>query len=166
MALDAMSELKQLGIKFHYTIIGVKNDEALIHQRSQLSLDNEVSFIDRLPFNEIQTAIQEADVIVLPSVKEGIANVVLEAMALGTLVVSTNCGGMAEVVLPNKTGFLVPNRDILSMSKTLAKVSQLSLVDYQKITKQARVFVEKHHNEDQMVVEMQSLYQNLIPKRL
>lgn len=165
LALDAMFELKQFGKQFHYTIIGVKNNEALIYQRSQLGLDEDVSFIDTLAFKDVQTAIQKSDVMLLPSVEEGIANVVLEAMALGTLVVSTDCGGMAEVVLPNQTGFLVPNRDMLSMSKALIEVSQLPLANYQHITKQARAFVEKYHNEDKMIVEMQALYQNLIPQK-
>jgi colanic acid/amylovoran biosynthesis glycosyltransferase len=160
-----MFELKQFGKQFHYTIIGVKNNEALIYQRSQLGLDEDVSFIDTLAFKDVQTAIQKSDVMLLPSVEEGIANVVLEAMALGTLVVSTDCGGMAEVVLPNQTGFLVPNRDMLSMSKALIEVSQLPLANYQHITKQARAFVEKYHNEDKMIVEMQALYQNLIPQK-
>lgn len=165
MALDAMFKLKQSGKKFHYTIIGVKNNEALLYQRSQLGLDKEVDFIEALPFIDVKSAIQEADVMLLSSVKEGIANVVLEAMALGTLVISTNCGGMAEVVLPNQTGFLVPNRDMLSMSKALIEVSQLPLANYQHITKQARAFVEKYHNEDRMIAEMQALYQNLIPQK-
>jgi glycosyltransferase involved in cell wall biosynthesis len=166
LALDAMFELKQFGKQFHYTIIGVKNNEALIYQRSQLGLDEEVSFIDTLAFKDVQTAIQKSDVMLLPSVEEGIANVVVEAMALGTLVVSTNCGGMAEIVLPTETGFLVLNRDVKSMTKALIDVSQLPLANYQQLTSQARTFVEKYHNEDKMVVEMQSLYQNLRPEKL
>jgi colanic acid/amylovoran biosynthesis glycosyltransferase len=161
LALDALFELKKFGKSFHYTIIGVKNNEALIYQRSQLGLDDDVSFIDSLPFKDVQSAIQKADLMLLPSVEEGIANVVLEAMALGTLVLSTNCGGMAEVVFHAETGFLVANRDMQSMFKALIEVSQLSLNDYLMITNQARTFVEKNHNEDNMVVEMQSLYQNL-----
>ena len=165
MALNVMFALKQYGVKFQYTIVGVYNNEALVYQRSQLGLEDEVRFIDTLPFKNVQAAIQLADVMLLPSVEEGIANVVLEAMALGTLVVSTNCGGMAEVVLHNETGFLVLNRDVQSMSKALIEISKLTKANYQKITRQARVFVEQHHNEDKMVVEMQSLYENLIPQK-
>lgn len=166
LALDAMFLLKKNGIAFHYTIVGVKNNEALIYQRSQLGLDKDVSFINTLAFKDVQYAIQNADVMVLPSVEEGIANVVLEAMALGTLVLSTDCGGMAEVVLPLRTGYLTLNRDVQSMSEALVEISQLSLENYQQLTRQARDFVEKYHNEDQMIVQMQSLYQNLIPQNL
>ncbi|MDN3492415.1 glycosyltransferase family 4 protein [Winogradskyella bathintestinalis] len=166
LALDALFELKQLEKAFHYTIIGVKNNEALLHQRSQLRLEENVSFIDSLAFSEVQEAIKKADVMLLPSVEEGIANVVLEAMALGTLVVSTTCGGMAEVVFPNETGFLVPNRNVVTMYKTLIEVSELSIEDYQRITTQAKAFVENYHNENQMVTEMQSFYKTLKPQIL
>ena len=55
----------------------------------------------------VKELIKNADILLLSSVEEGIANVVLEAMALGTLVVSTECGGMNEVIKNNENGFLV-----------------------------------------------------------
>jgi glycosyltransferase involved in cell wall biosynthesis len=165
-ALDAMYALKQMGVHFQYTIIGMSHNEAMIFQRAQLGLEKEVRFIDTLPFKDVKEAIYRSDVLLLPSVEEGVANVVLEAMALGTLVVSSDCGGMAEVVVPNQTGFLVSNRNVQDIAKTLNEVSLLSLAHYQNLTQQARAFVEKHHNEDNMIVEMQSLYQNLIPQKL
>lgn len=161
LALDTMFELKQLGISFHYRIIGVSDNEGLLFQRAQLGLENEVDFIAALPFNEVQNAIQEADVFFLPSLKEGIANVVLEAMALGTLVVSTNCGGMGEVVIPDQTGFLVPIRNAQAMAEALKDVSLLNHEEYQKLTQQARAFIEAYHNDKQMITGMQSLYDNI-----
>ena len=160
-ALDAMLILKQMDVSFQYRIIGITENEALVFQRAQLGLEKEVSFIDAMPFKKVLEAMQQADVLLLPSVEEGIANVVLEAMALGTLVVSTDCGGMAEAVIPNQTGFLVPVRDAQAMAMTLVEVSQLSLEDYQGITLEAREFVERNHSEDEMVEGMRDLYDEL-----
>lgn len=162
LALDAMHALKQLGLAFRYDIIGVSGEEALLFQRAQLGLEQEVGFVGSLPFNEVQKAIKEADVMLLPSVEEGIANVVLEAMALGTLVVSTDCGGMKEVVLPKQTGYLVPVRDAQAMALALKEVSELPLETYQRITQQARAFVEANHSEAQMVSGMLGLYKRLM----
>lgn len=160
--LDAISKFQQLGGEFHYTIIGVENNEALLFQRAQLGLENNITFKDALSFYEVQKAIQNADVLLLPSVEEGIANVVLEAMALGTLVVSTDCGGMKEVVLPKQTGYLVPVRDAQAMALALKEVSELPLETYQRITQQARAFVEANHSEAQMVSGMLGLYNRLM----
>lgn len=161
LALDTIYQLKHTGKRCHYTIIGVAENEALLFQRAQLELENEVSLLDNMPFKDVKDAIQKADVMLLSSVEEGIANVVLEAMALGTLVVSTDCGGMAEVVIPNQTGYLVPIRDPEIMTQALKTVSELPLETYQQITKQARDFIETYHNETDMSLEMQSLYDNL-----
>lgn len=163
-AMDAMIVLKQFGVPFHYSVIGVAENEALLFQRAQLELENDVSFIDSMPFKEVKKAIQKSDVLLLPSVEEGIANVVLEAMALGTLVVSTDCGGMGEVVIPNQTGYLVPVRDVKATAMALVNVSKLSLEDYQKMTKRARDFIEQHHTDENMVAEMQELYESVILK--
>ena len=59
------------------------------------------------------------DVLLLPSLNEGIANVVLEAMAIGVPVISTDCGGMSEVVILDTTGWLLPVRDSKAIAKGL-----------------------------------------------
>ena len=67
---------------------------------------------------------QDFDLLILPSLNEGIANVVLEAMALGIPVISADCGGMSEVVLPNETGWLVPVRDSEAMGEAIIEFTQ------------------------------------------
>lgn len=162
LALDAMFLLKQMGTPFHYNIIGITENEALLFQRAQLELVNEITFVDTMPFEKVQEAIRKANVLLLPSLKEGIANVVLEAMAIGTLVISNDCGGMAEVVISGQTGILVPIRDPQAMAMALKDMSELSLEAYQELTKQARTFVEVHHSEKQMVNGMLELYRDVI----
>jgi len=157
-ALRSMKLLKEMKIDFHYTIVGVENNEELYYQRFQLGLEKEVTFLEKLTLKEVLKQIQLADVLLLSSVEEGIANVVLEAMALGTIVVSTDCGGMHEVILNNENGFLIPIRDAQSMANVLHKVSNLDSFDYNKITYAARKTIEKQHNYIKMIHEMNALY--------
>ena len=166
LGLDVMSELKKKSISFHYTIIGINGNEALLFQRAQLGLEQDVSFINSLPFEYVKRAIDEADVLLLPSLEEGIANVVLEAMALGTLVISSDCGGMSEVVIPGQTGFLVPFRDVEAMAEAVQEVSELSLEAYQTIAINARAFIEKYHTMEGMIADMVSLYNDLKVEKL
>lgn len=161
-ALDAMKLLKDKGTKFNYTIVGVKDDEELLYQRSQLDVEKEVTFINELPFEDVLTAMQKADVLLLSSVEEGIANVVLEAMAIGTFVISTDCGGMNEVIFDDKNGFIVPVRNSEAMALALEKVAQMPLSEYQKLTKAARVAIEHQHSSEKMIKDMSALYQNTL----
>lgn len=161
LALDVMSVLKSKNIDFHYSIIGMDDNEGLLFQREQLQLKENVSFIKTLPFNEVQIAIKSADVLLLPSLKEGIANVVLESMMLGTLVISSDCGGMAEAIKPSQTGYLVPIRDVEAMACAIEEVIELPLEAYQKMILNARTSIEQQHSTEGMITEMLDLYHKI-----
>ena len=160
-ALDACALLKNENFDFQYTIIGIGNDEELIFQKTQLDLEKEVVFKKSMPFKEIITEIQQADILLLSSLEEGIANVVLEAMALGTIVISTNCGGIEEVITHGENGFIVPVRNPESITEKIKKIASLSDNERIEIRKKARVIIEKQHNEKLMIAEMKNIFNNL-----
>lgn len=157
-ALDAFSILKQNHFQFEYTIVGIDDSEELLFQRNQLDLEKEVIFLKSVTFQEIKNKIQNADVLLLPSIEEGIANVVLEAMALGTIVISTNCGGMEEVLQDGINGFLVPIRNREAIVTAIQKVANLPEANYQSICLNARKTIENNHTEATMISDMNALY--------
>lgn len=157
-ALDACYLLKQQGIDFHYTIIGAKGVEELEYQRSELNLIDQITFLDRVPYEEVLDKTQQAHIILLPSVEEGIANVVLEAMMLQKLVLTTDCGGMEEIVKDGQNGFVVPIRNPQQMSEKIMQISELSPSQIKEITTQARITIETINSEQKMVADMKSLY--------
>lgn len=161
-ALEAMALLKEKGLEFEYQIVGVSDNEELIFLRNQLDLINQVKFISKLSIEEVKQKIYEADVLLLPSVEEGIANVVLEAMALGTLVVSTNCGGMNEVIYDEVNGFLSSVRNVEEIAKQIERIASMSTIDYSKITQAARKTIEDNHTEMKMIDEMNILYKKVL----
>jgi len=165
-ALDAMNILDKENIDFSYTIVGVDKNEELLYKRLQFGLENKITFKATLPFTEVLTLIRNADVLLLSSVEEGIANVVLEAMALGTIVVTTDCGGMSEVVTDTENGFIVPKRNSEAIASALKNISKLSIESYKNITKAARTTIESQHNHENMIVEMKDLYHTVLKDQL
>jgi colanic acid/amylovoran biosynthesis glycosyltransferase len=159
-ALDTIKILVDKGYNIQYTIVGGLSAEQW-HQCHQLKMNNIVQVIDRLPFNEVKERITACDILLLPSVEEGIANVVLEAMALGTLVVSSNCGGMEEAVHDGRTGFVFPLRDVNAMVACLEKAITLPDEAYLTITKEARQLIEKQHTLPNLIQRMKKLYASL-----
>ena len=92
----------------------------------ELGLDTKVKFLGKLRVIEKMLAI--SDVFVLPSETESFGLVALEAMASKTAVISTNSGGISEVNIDGKTGFLSNVGDVDKMAKdtiTLLKNPQL-----------------------------------------
>lgn len=161
-ALDGLAILQGQQFDFEYSIIGVGKDEELLVQCSQLGLEEKVRFVTAAPFDAVLLAIREADVVLLSSVEEGIANVVLEAMALGTLVITTDCGGMNEVITNRENGLLIPIRSALAIAEALRKVADLSITEYQKMTIAAQKTIENQHSYRIMIADMKSLYESVL----
>ena len=87
---------------------------------------------------------KEADALLLPSVEEGIANVVLEAMAIGLPVVSSNCGGMSEVIVDGDNGLLVATRDPAHLADCIDELIRLIPRDREHMATKARDTIKKH----------------------
>ncbi|MFQ5589261.1 MAG: glycosyltransferase family 4 protein, partial [Nitrospiria bacterium] len=78
-----------------------------------------VSFTGVQPHETIPALLREADCLVLPSLSEGMPNVVLEAMASGLPVVASNLPGIREVVQDGETGLLAEPGDARGLAKKL-----------------------------------------------
>ena len=80
------------------------------------------------PQTELRGRLAAANVFVLPSVidpnggMDNLPTVIMEAMATGLPVVSTNIGGIPEMVLENETGFLVQSGDVVAMADAIETV--------------------------------------------
>ena len=72
--------------------------------------------------NDIAAILSCLDVFVLTSLWEGLPIAVLEAMAAGLPVVATDTGGISEVVVHGKTGYLVKPRDIQALQRRLKEL--------------------------------------------
>lgn len=83
-----------------------------------------VTMTGRVPRREVAGLLDAATLLVLPSRSEGLALVLLEAMARGRAVVSTTAGGTAELVEDGVTGLLVPPDDVAALAEALLRVLQ------------------------------------------
>jgi glycosyltransferase involved in cell wall biosynthesis len=68
---------------------------------------------------DIPEILSALDLFVLPSLWEGLPNVVLEAMAAGLPVVATAVGGTPELIINGETGLLVPPQDADSLAQAI-----------------------------------------------
>lgn len=162
VAIDAMWLLKKEGIKFHYTIIAGGKKEELIYQINQLGLNDEVTLIDNLPHDEVLQQYNDADIFLLPSFEEGVANVALESMALGTFVISTNCGGMEEVIADGKNGFIVPIRDNEAIKEAIMRYLSTPENKKTEMIGNARNTIVERHLIDNQVDQMIKLYKEVL----
>ncbi len=163
-AIHSIGILKSMGKTLEYIIVGAEGNEELTFLINDLDLNNEIKLWPKVSQKLAYQFIQEADVFLLPSIEEGIANVVVEAMAFGTPVISTDCGGMSELINNDQTGWLVPKRDLNAMAAAILNFSNLPIEKIESIQIEARKKVELQHNEEQMLLGMEGLYYEVLER--
>ncbi|MDC8000094.1 glycosyltransferase family 4 protein [Aequorivita todarodis] len=161
-ALRACKLLKEKNISFQYTIIGGAGDEELQFLVDDLGLQDYVNLEKRIPQKEVFRLIQEASLLLMPSLEEGIPNVVVEAMAIGLPVISTDCGGVPELIEEGVNGWMVPTRKPEAIAAAIIHFMELPLDMIEKVRIEARRKVEQQHNEAQMVRGMEELFYEVV----
>ncbi len=126
LLISAIDELRRRcpDVELRVALLGDGPHRATLEQQA---LDLKLSDIIKLPgFQENAAAwYRSADLFVLPSLMEGMPNVLLEAMACGTPVISSNChSGPAEILDKGRLGELVAVNDVDSLLNGLLKCLQ------------------------------------------
>lgn len=106
----------------HLMMVGDGPDGyALRNKAKELGIEQNITFF---PFtDEPQYVFECADITVLPSLyKEGLPNVLLESMSMGVPVVSSNLGGVPEIVVNGKTGFMVEPGNAEQLADAILKL--------------------------------------------
>jgi len=116
--LEALAKLRDRGLAFRCTIVGVGPLEARLREQARrLRLEDQVELPGAIAEDAVAALYREADLFALACEveadgdRDGIPNVVVEAMASGLPVVSTNVSGLPECVEHGVTGLLVQERD-------------------------------------------------------
>ncbi len=121
--------IAERGKSFRCEIIGegpLENE--LRGQIERLNLQNRVALSGAKPQREVRQRLAAANVFVLPSIidpeggMDNLPTVIMEAMATALPVVSTNIGGIPEMVIENETGFLLEPADASALADAIEKV--------------------------------------------
>ena len=127
--IRACAFLEKRGKSFRCEIVGqgpLENE--LRAQIDELRLQNNVVLTGAKPQAQLRERLAAANIFVLPSVidpdggMDNLPTVIMEAMATRLPVVSTNIGGIPEMVIENETGFLVQPGDAAAMGDAIEKV--------------------------------------------
>ncbi len=89
-------------------------------EAERLGVGSRVLFEGALPRRVAAQWIASSDVVVLPSLSEGMPAVALEALSLGKPVVASKVGGLPEII-SSSNGYLVPPKDVQSLAGVISK---------------------------------------------
>ncbi|MFO7323659.1 MAG: glycosyltransferase family 4 protein, partial [Chloroflexota bacterium] len=85
----------------------------------QLGVVDRCTFVGKVPHDEVLARMAASTVCVVPSRSEAFGLVNIEAMAVGTPVVTSRVGGIVEIVREGQDGFLVPPDDPQALANRL-----------------------------------------------
>jgi len=108
---------------------------------------------------DIKSVIDNLDLVVLPSLYEGLPLVALEAQAMGKAVIATAVDGTSEAVVNETTGLLVPPKDIGALKEAI----QIILLDKKRVVEMgivARKRVELKFDIQKQISQTEKLYKN------
>jgi glycosyltransferase involved in cell wall biosynthesis len=112
---------------------------------------------------DMPAAFALADIVVSASTRpEGFGRVIVEAQAMGCIVIATQHGGAKETIIPEKTGFLVPPSDVGALAETLEKVLAMPPAKRKKIGEQAIDHVRKNFSTTLMTQRTLSVYEEIL----
>lgn len=106
-ALETISILKNKGYDFEYHIAGSGNDYGMLNYHvNRLNIADIVKFKGELSRKQIKKALQNSDVYFQPSLSEALSLAIIEASYYKLPIISSNTGGIPEVVEHGVTGLL------------------------------------------------------------
>jgi colanic acid/amylovoran biosynthesis glycosyltransferase len=160
-AFLGIQQLAQEVINVEYRIIGWgKEEEYLRFLIQRLGLDNSVKLLGPLSPDKVGLELAAADIYLSSSLSEGISNAALEAMAIGLPVISTNVGGMPEVIENGLTGLLVEPYAPKQIADAIKRyIDDPILKD--KCIKKAREQIETEYGFERLIKVFDESYESL-----
>ncbi len=123
---------------------------------------------DRVQFlgyrDDVPNLMAAMDVLVVPSINEGMGRVILEAAAARTVAVATNVGGIPEVIDDSKTGVLVPPRSPEAIAGVVGALAR----DPERVICMglaAREHVLPRYGLEAMVARIEDLYERILKEK-
>jgi len=130
--INAMSILQKKGIDTEFSLAGDGAEEKNLKALAKnLSLEKKVKFMGNVSHKKLSEILSDSDVFVSSSAPNlGISNIVLEAMASGKAVISSDIPGAFEAIKNNENGIIYKTGDVKELAVALEKI--LTKDDFRK----------------------------------
>jgi starch synthase (maltosyl-transferring) len=126
-------------------------------------LESRIHFVGRQA--DVAGLMRAADVFVLPSLWEGLPNVILEAMAAGMPVVATDVEGVRDLLIEGDSGTIVPRNGEFPLAQAIGHVLG-NREQARRMAFQAQALVKERFTWPLVAAEYERLYAELLPPRV
>jgi glycosyltransferase involved in cell wall biosynthesis len=150
--------------KFKVVVVGPRDEkyfEKLLRLAESLKLNDKVEFMDKVSEDRKHELMSGSAFFVSPSIKDHHPITLLEAQALGKLVISTNVGAIPEIVLNGETGILVDPYDVKGLANAIKQL-MVNKERREKMGKKARKWVEDNFLLEKTIDSLEEVYAKIM----
>jgi glycosyltransferase involved in cell wall biosynthesis len=163
--VEACAILKRRGFQFETVIAGEHGEHEfeLRRQIAALGLGDRIRLIGPLGQASLYNEYQSADIFCLPcrvldnGDRDGLPNVLMEAMACGVPVITTPVSGIPEIIKDGHNGTLVPPDNAEALANAIQRISSDRMLA-RNLGRAGRLTVLEHFDGDKTAVELASLF--------
>lgn len=161
--ITVFSKILESGIEAKLLLVGDGPDRQKAEQQCRdLGICEQVRFLGKL--DQVEEVLSIADLFLIPSGSETFGLAALEAMSCSVPVISSNIGGLPEVNVHGKTGYLCDLDDVDCMAKYAVEVLSNSDL-HTEMAENAREHA-KSYNQDKIVGQYEQFYKEVKDKML
>ena len=143
--------------KVHFLIAGEGSlRKKFINRIKENNLENHITFIGNI--KDIPEFLSALDIYIQPSVTEGFPLSVLEAMASRLPIISSNAGGLKEMIIDGENGMTYESGDISKLDKTIHKMLNLSIEDRKEFGSNAYNCMKINNSIEKVAEKYKAVY--------
>ncbi|MFO1093076.1 MAG: glycosyltransferase family 4 protein [Planctomycetaceae bacterium] len=158
--IDAIPAVLARHPQAEFLITGAGPEEHSLRRHAKdLRVAEHVTFVPNVL--QFGSSLDAMDIFVLPSLRQGLGTIMLEAMLRGRPVIATSGGGVDRVVTDGRTGLFVPPRDSAALA---ARINELldDPLRARSIGEAARQLVQSEFPVDRMIEQTAALYREVL----
>lgn len=156
--LQAVRDLLNRGLDAEFVVLGDGPDRtALRHLAEELDVAKRVTFTPQT----VSGQLTQLDVLVEPSLQEGLGLSVMQAMAMGVPVVGTGVGGLYSLIEDGVTGLMVPANDSVALADAIWRILH-NKEERQDMARAARELIENEFSSDHVAERLEDYYSDTV----
>ncbi len=142
--IEALNQVAYLFVKHQATLIIVGSGKYFNEVKTALQPYSFVQLMEEMPHDQVMQTLTKSDVVLLPSLYEGLSMFALEAVSRGNVVIFGKTGGLIDLVENN--GFLVEPGSVDELAEAIRKVFEIA--DLKVMKQQGIELIKTYFNEE------------------
>ena len=159
MIIEAIQRINDKS--YHLSIVGPAPNEKYFKELKDLidksDLQNQVSLIGPVDRESVKNYYSSSNLMILPSISEGLARVIFESQVAMCPVLVTDAPGMSDIVIDGQTGYVFESNNLDSLSLKIEYINN-NYDEASLVAKNAKGFILSNYSEDNFKFSFKKLF--------